>query len=144
MIHRLAFGLLGRHVRDGPHDGPLNRLRALVQHCLAHVRGAGGAGHQLGEAEVEHLDAARVAHHHIARLEIAVDDARGVSRCQRVGDLDAACDCRVQRQRFPADHLVEGLALDQLHGDEVAVACRRDLVDRDDVRVVQRRADCAS
>ena len=139
VIHRLAFGLLGRHVRDGAHDRALNRLRALGQYRLAHIGGAGGAGHQLGKAEVEHLDAARVAHHHVARLEIAVNDTRGVGRCQRVGDLDAACDCRVQRQRFPADHLVEGLALDQLHRDEVAVACLRDLVDRDDVRVVQRR-----
>ena len=85
----------------------------------------------------------------VLRLEVAVDDAalRGRRRApsaiwtrpvERLGDGDPAA-------RQP---LAQGLALEQL-GDEVGRAVvRADVVDRDDVRVVQRarraRASCSS
>ena len=53
---------------------------------------SGLRGPQLGEAEVEHFDAARRRHHDVPRLEVAVGDAtlvRGGERRRRGdGDLE--------------------------------------------------------
>ena len=75
----------GRHVADGAEDRSFDRhrhradrLRFLGQHVR---RG------DLGQAEVENLDAARLGDHDVARLQVAMDDAGGVRRGQRVGNL---------------------------------------------------------
>ena len=101
VIHRLAFRLLGRHVGHGAEDGALGGLRdSRPASSRVAVEALERRRHQLREAEIEHFDDARVGDHHVARLEIAVDDAGRVGGGQRIGDLDGVGNRRFQRKRL--------------------------------------------
>ena len=54
---------------------------------------------QLGDAEVEHLHVAARGDDDVGRLQVAVDDAAGVRRVERVGELHAPLDHLLDRQR---------------------------------------------
>ena len=68
-----------------------------------------------------------------------MDDAGVMRGGERAGHADAGVDHFAQRHRAARDALAEVLALDELHGHEVDAVGIADLVDRDDVRVVERR-----
>jgi hypothetical protein len=142
--HRPAEELLGRHVRRGPdhvaaRDRHLQAAAAAVGEPLA---GPGGEIADPGQPEVGDphrlLGAARAAlDQHVARLEVAVDQAGGV------GGGEAAPGGDEQRQHLapvvaaPRQHLAEGVAVDQLH-DQVQIAVvDPDVVDRDHVGMGQ-------
>jgi len=102
--------------------------------------GAGGAGHrELGDAEVEHLRLAAPGDEDVRRLDVAVDDAAGVRGVETVGDLDAEIEHAVERQRSARDLLLQRVAVEQLHHDELLALVLADVVNRADVRVVERR-----
>ena len=61
---------------------------------------------------------------------------RGV---QRVGDLDAHVEQRVEAQRTRGEPILQRRPLQILHDDERSPVLLADVVDRADVRVVQRR-----
>ena len=98
---------------------------------------------QLGQAEIEHFDGARTfrcaADHHVSRLEIAMDNSRRVGRRQSVRDLHRILQRLSERQPLARNHLVQRLARDVLHGDEVEAVIAGDIVNGDDVGVIQRR-----
>jgi hypothetical protein len=83
-VHRPATTqLLGRHVAGRAEQRPrlgLHRHRAIDD--------VGFHGRQLGNAEVENLDASILRDEHVVRLEVAVDDATIVRGGQAAGDLD--------------------------------------------------------
>jgi hypothetical protein len=64
--------------------------------------------------------------------------AWAVASASAIWNLDAVGDRRSQWKGLLADHLLQGTALDELHGDEVASVGPPDFVDGDDVRMVQR------
>jgi hypothetical protein len=88
-----------------------------------------------GEPEVGDGDPAVAAAQHVARLEVAVDDARGVGRREAAPGGEERVEDRGGRARAGAQPVVEGLAVDQLHGDEVAARGGADLVHGDHVGV---------
>ena len=94
---------------------------------------------ELGETEVEHLDAAVGRHHHVGRLQIAMRDAAIVRGGHGIGERN-----RDLQQPIDAAARLCGIssasvrALDQLHREERDVAGLLDGVDRDDVRVIER------
>jgi hypothetical protein len=53
------------------------------------------------QAEVEDLHLPGVAHHDVAGLDVAVDDALGVRRLERLGDLLRDADDLAVGQRAP-------------------------------------------
>ena len=59
-------------------------------------------------------------------------------RIQRIGDLDAQIEHRLDLQRLASDPVPERLPLQQFHGDEGSPIGLVNLVDRADVRMVQR------
>ena len=75
--------------------------------------------HDARQAEVEHLDVAVVAHHHVVGLDVTVDDLPRVRDGQRLGDLARQVPGLVDRRAL-ADHLAQRAALHQLHHDEAA------------------------
>ena len=75
----------------------------------------GGAASR--EAEVQQLRAG-TREHHVAGLQIAVDDARAMRVVERVGDLAAVAQHLVGRQRAAREPIVQRLALEILHDDE--------------------------
>ena len=56
---------------------------------------------------------------------------------ERIGDLDAQIEHRLDLQRLASDPVPERLPLQQFHGDEGSPIGLVNLVDRADVRVVQ-------
>jgi hypothetical protein len=68
-----------------------------------------------------------------------VDDPFLVRGFERVGDLQRDPQRLVQRQRAARDALLERLALDELHDEEVAGAGFFEPEQRGDVRMIQRR-----
>ena len=70
-----------------------------------------------GEAEIDQHRLAAVAEHHVARLEIEVDDVLPVQRVQREGDLRADPRHLLRIQRRPLQTGPERVAVDLLHHD---------------------------
>ena len=68
-----------------------------------------------------------------------MDDALGVSAVERVRDLDGEIEETIERHGLAVDHALEGLALEQFHGDEVAATLLADLVDGADARMIEGR-----
>jgi hypothetical protein len=68
---------------------------------------------------------------HVARLEVAVADAGGVGRREAASGGEERVEDRGGRPTCGAQPVGEGLAVDQLHGDEVAPRGGADLVHGD-------------
>ena len=141
-IQIFSASLLGRHVSDGAD-------RRTWRSELQRREGRGIATHglqcraafvnQFRQPEIEDLGLPARSDEDVARLQIAVHDAFVVSNLERVADLDANVDDLVERQRAPFDLLVQALAFQQLHGDEVLAVAFLDGIDGADVGVVERR-----
>ena len=96
-VHVLALKLLRRHVRDRSEQQPCAGDRVLrLQRRLR--RRLGPRGVQLGQAEVEDLRA-RLREDHVARLQVAVDDAALVRGVEGLGDLRRDVERLRERQR---------------------------------------------
>ncbi len=118
--------LLGRHVPG----------RAVG--AVADVRLGEGAG----DAEVGQDDAPAALQEDVAGLEIEVHHARRVRRAERVADgarqLDRLGDAvlaGLAREPAGGQHLREGGALDELHGEELLAVRLPDVEDAGDVAV---------
>jgi hypothetical protein len=95
--------------------------------------------HELGEAEIEDLDHAFAADHHVRRLEVPMDDAGDVRARNRLGDGDGQPEGISEPHPVGRDDRAERLPGHVLHDDEVASGLGLDLVDGDDIRMVERR-----
>ena len=125
--------LLGRHVRHRADDDPVGRLaRQRLRVVAAALPGAERG--ELGEPEVEELDGFVVGHHHVRRLQVAVDDPGRVRRREGAGNLRGDPHALPDGEAPARDHLREGTAGDELHRDEEGAVRLVDIEDRDDVR----------
>ena len=91
---------------------------------------------QLREAEVEQLRTA-LGQHHVARLQVAVNDALAMRLVERVGDLDAGLERLRDPQRALLETLRERFTFEVLHDQEISSVLMPDVIERADVRVVQ-------
>ena len=116
-VHLFAAQLLGRHVgqradrdaRVGQEGSGLGSRRCRVVWRNARVC--------FGDAEVENLRSAR-GQQDVGGLDVAVDDAGGMSRLEGVGEGRADLEDGPQVQRAVTDSLLQGLTLEQLHDNE--------------------------
>jgi hypothetical protein len=138
VLHRAAGE---RSLRGGPaRDGGAGQRAGGRR--WRHRRGGsdGAAVAQLGQAEVEHLHAARLGDHHVRRLDVAVQDALVVGGGQRVGDGDQPVEGLAQRRCAAALQQVgQGLAVDQLHDQDVVALVGDDVEQRHHAGVRHRR-----
>ena len=67
-----------------------------------------------------------------------MDDASRVSGVERVGDLNGEIYCVRCLQRSLTEHLAERLSFEVLHDDEGLAFMFIDVMNRADVRVVER------
>ena len=89
------------------------------------------------EAEVEDLRVSAPGDKNVGRLDIAMDDAAGVRRIERVGDLDAEREQFLHRHGLAADFLLQRHAVEELHGDEGLAVVLADVVDGADIRMIE-------
>ena len=100
----------------------------------------GAADRHFGQAEVENLAVAALGHENIGRLDVAMNDALGVRRIQRIGDLDGDGTAAVPiSSGLPAMRCFQRRAFQKLHGDEGVAVVLADVVNRADVGMIQRR-----
>ena len=115
---------------------------ACVSDTVRVPAGAGGVSvspaRDARETEVQHFGAGG-RQHHVARLEIAMDDARPMRAVEGLCDLDSACERFVQRQWPPPKAGRQGFTLDKLQHQIVDAGLRADIVDGADVRMAQCR-----
>ena len=123
-IGRPAQARLGRHIG-----------RRAQQRSGLRQRGVGG---EARDPEVEHLALSRGLDHHVARLDVAVDDAGGVRHPECIRHLGRDPDGLSHRQR-PASvqELGQALARHALHDDVAHRAVATGVEHRHDTRVVQ-------
>ena len=67
-----------------------------------------------------------------------MNDAFGMRGIERVGNFDGERQQRVQFQRAPRDQVLQGHAIEKLHGDKRLAILLADVVDGADVGMVQR------
>jgi hypothetical protein len=111
--------------------------RQLLRRHVGRRPGASGAGSVLlqhGEAEVGEAHLAGAVEHHVAGLEVAMQDAGVMRRRQAGADLPRDVDGLVLGQPpDPPQQRREILAVDELHGQERLAAEVADVVDATDV-----------
>ncbi len=96
-------------------------------------------GSRAGQAaKSRSLDDAVHAGHQILRLDVAVDHPRGVGCGQGAGRLPDQ-PRQLGHRRTILDELHERLSLDQLHAEERPAVAIPAVIDRADVRMIQRR-----
>jgi len=75
----------------------------------------------------------------VGRLNVAVDDARGMGGIQRVGDLDAQRDDRVRLHGLAGDVVLQRRPFQEFHRNESPALKLANVVESADVGMVQRR-----
>jgi len=88
-------------------------------------------------SEIQYLDLAPLGQEDVGGLDVAMDDAFGMGRIQRVGNLDAQFQHLIHFQSLALDAVLERLTFEQLHSDERLPVLLANVVNRTDVRVVQ-------
>src|SRR2546427_7271673 len=91
------------------------------------------------QSEIQHLGLIPRGDKNICRLDIAVNDALGMSRFQRIGYLYPQVKKQIKLQGLFSDALLERPAFQQLHGDKVPPINLCDLINSADVGMVQSR-----
>ncbi len=136
-IHGRAAGLLGRHVRRGPHHDAGRRLVAVGRWDLRLVVRAGLR--ELRETEVGDLREARSRDEDVFGLQIAVDDSLLVRGGESGRDLFRELERLPCGHRSFAEEAPEIRSVDEL-ASEVEDAVRLPHVeDRHEVRIRERR-----
>ncbi len=134
VVERLAPQLLRRHVGDRPGEVGVDRRRRPV---VVPAEELGQGQEDPGQAEVQDLERPRRVDHDVHGLEVAVDDAPGVGGGDGVGQGHGDLEEAVERDAAGLDELRQGLAVDELHGEEARSLGLVDGEDGDDVGMAQ-------
>ena len=90
-----------------------------------------------GQAEVEDLGVSALGDENVGGLDVAMDDVLAVRGVERVGDFDGQAEQDVHFERTSGDAVLEGQAVEVLHGDEGLSIFFADVVNGADVGMVQ-------
>ncbi len=132
LVERVAGDLLGGDVLERAHD--------LARD--AHSRQRAGALGQPEVAEVAVLASGGLGDEHVRGLDVAMDEPLLVRGVERLCDLREEIDRALGLERAVLGHdLGQVRALDVAHREEEQAVLVSRLVDRDDVRVVERGGD---
>ena len=136
-IGRASFDLLWRHIRRGAKPGPLRRERRGRPRITGIAAGRDGLC-ALGQPEVEQLHARR-CEHHIAGLQVTMDDALAMRGSQGDGHLAAVAQELAERQAAIRDACGQRFAVEQLHHEVFDAVRVSDIEERTDIRMRETR-----
>jgi hypothetical protein len=94
---------------------------------------------QLRQTEIQDLRLTALGHENVRRLDVPMDDALGVGRVQRIGNLNRQLQHFLRPEWLPGKALLQGLPLQILHGDEGLAFVLANLVNRADIGMVECR-----
>jgi hypothetical protein len=133
LIHVFSASLLGTHVGHGSDPGPRTGQPGIVTP---------------GHPEIQDLDLAAVGHHHVGRLDVAVDDSGPVRHRQAIGQLNCIVEHFADLQGTAGDLVFQRIALVIGHGDKQLLipeifafqSRRANLVDDGNIWMIERRS----
>ncbi len=132
-------GLLGRHVGHRAHGRAGHGERVPSNLRLGGPVSARTMRLELRQAEIENLQLAASVDEDVARFDVAMDDAFCMRSFQGVGHLNGGIEKRRDVERLPGQPFGQGLAIEELHHNEVLALMLFDGVHGADVRVIQCR-----
>src|SRR5207302_731233 len=94
-------------------------------------------GGDLGETEVENLGVTALGDENVGGLDVAMNDALGVSGVERVGDFDGKLEQSLGLDGMPRDAVLQGHAFEVLHHDEGLAIVLIDFVNGADVGMIE-------
>jgi hypothetical protein len=121
----IATRLLGRHVGDGAHAA--NRARDIPLGIV-----------KPGEAEIRELDLALWGQPHVVGFHISMHEPVIVRSAQRLGDGQRDLEELAGRHRSRQRRIAQRVATHPLEHEEGATVRRRNVVNLQDVRMIQR------
>jgi hypothetical protein len=111
----------------------------IAGHCDFSCAGGRRQGRHFRQSEIQNLGVPTIGDENIGGLDVAMNDAFCVRRIQSVGHFKPGFENLLQRERAPHDQMLEGAALQILHGDEHASIVPGDLINRADIRMIEGR-----
>src|SRR5438876_583731 len=98
-----------------------------------------GAPTHLAMAEVEHLHVSASLHYYVLRLNVAMNDSGSVRRAEPCGNLRRNPHRFAPTERPARETITQCLAFDQFSDDEMKIVAPPDFMNRDDIRMLERR-----
>src|SRR5271155_187705 len=92
----------------------------------------------LRQSEIENLRVPALRDKNIGRLDVAMNDALGVSGVERIGDVNGQRNGCFDLYRPTVNAMLQGQPVQKLHGDERASAVFGNFIDGANVGMVQR------
>ena len=113
----------------------IDRGRHRVRRCNLAGRTSGRC--DLGQPEIEHLGMPALGDKDVARLDVAVNDPFGMRGIQCIGNLNSQSEQDFGLDGPSRDAMLQGHAVQKLHGDERVTAFLAYVVNGADVGMVQ-------
>src|SRR6202007_2328975 len=141
-VELLASRLFRRHVRGGTQRTARDCDERIVENVPLRQRGRFVSGlpvcGEFRQAEIEDFCGTSIDEENVGRLDVAVHDTFAVGGFQTVAELYANLQKFRDLDGFFRDAVLQRLPFEHLHGDKGPVFEFLNVVDRADVRVVQR------
>ncbi len=139
-VEFLGADLFGRHVGNGAENGArAGKLGVSCAHGAvaigSHV-GTMGAG-DFGEAEIENFGMAALSDENVGGLDVAMDDAFGVSGIESVGDFDGDFEESIQFHGLAGNDVLESGAVETFHDHEGMAVELPDFMDGANIGMVK-------
>src|SRR5580704_10037424 len=138
-VEFLATNLLGRHIGHGPYcNSGFSKMQLTGRIACRH--GSTLSRRLLTKfrhAEVQQLDLPVFQHKDVRGFHISMDDAFLVCGIESGRDLRSHVEDLIRSERFARDEVLEGLAVQKLHGDKGIALMFADVIDGANIGVVK-------
>jgi len=141
-IERFAADLFRGHISDRANGAARTGKELLVDGAgfalcdRGGTRGIGICGY-FREAEIENFGVAEFGDKDIGGLDVAMNDAAGVSGLEAGGDVDGNVEEFIGIERLVTQEMLESEAIEKFHGDESLAVLLTDIVNGADIRMIE-------